>query len=82
MSTTRGQKRKNDHQEGDRNVSEGFVPPIGVENPRSSIQDVEVAGPSRSKSPRIEKSYLENLRASLKELPKSKPSSLSPRRRC
>ena len=45
MSTTRSQKRKNDRQEGDRNVSEGFVSPIGVENPRSSIQDVEVAGP-------------------------------------
>ena len=67
MSTTRSQKRKNDHQEGDRNVSEGFVSPIGVENPRSSIQDVEIAGPSRSKSPRIENSSLENLRASLKE---------------
>ena len=66
MSTTRSQKR-NDHQEGDRNVSEGFVSPIGVENSRSSIQDVEVAGPSRSKSPRIENSSLENLRASLKE---------------
>ena len=67
MSTTRSQKRKNDRQEGDRNVSEGFVSPIGVENPRSSFQDVEVAGPSRPKSPRIENSSLENLRASLKE---------------
>ena len=67
MSTTRSQKRKNDQQEGDRNVSEGFVSPVGAENHRSPIQDVEVAGPSRSKSPRIEKSSLENLRASLKE---------------
>ena len=67
MSTTRSQKRRNDQQEGDRNVSEGFVSPIGVENPCSSNQDVEVAGPPRSKSPRIENSFLENLRASLKE---------------
>ena len=67
MSTTRSQKRKNDQQEGDRNVSEGFVSPIVMGNPWSSNQDVEVAGPSRPKSPRIENSLLENLRASLKE---------------
>ena len=67
MSTTRSQKRKNDQQEGDRNVSEGFVSPIVMENPCSSNQDVEVAGPSRPKSPRIENSLLENLRASLEE---------------
>ena len=62
MSTTRSQKRRNDQQEGDRNVSEGFLSPIVMENPCSSNQDVEVAGPSR-----IENSLLENLRASLKE---------------
>ena len=67
MSTTRSQKRRNDQQEGDRNVSEGFVSPIVMENPCSSNQDVEVTGPSRPKSPRIENSLLENLRASLKE---------------
>ena len=67
MSTTRSQKRRNDQQEGDRNVSEGFVSPIVVENSCSSNQDVELAGPSRPKSPRIENSFLENLRASLKE---------------
>ena len=67
MSTTRSQKRRNDQQEGDRNVSEGFVSPIIAENSCSSNQDVEVAGPSRPKSPRIENSFLENLRASLKE---------------
>ena len=67
MSTTRSQKRKNDQQEGDRNVSEGFVSPIIMEKPCSSNQDVEVAGPSRPKSPRIENSLLENLRTSLKE---------------
>ena len=67
MSTTRSQKRRNDQQEGDRNVSEGFVSPIEMENPCSSNQDVEVAGPSRPKLPRIENSLLENLRASLKE---------------
>ena len=47
--------------------SEGFVSPIVMENPCSSNQDVEVAGPSRPKSPRIENSLLENLRASLKD---------------
>ena len=67
MSTTRNQKRRYDQQECDRNVSEGFVSPIVMENPCSSNQDVEVAGPSRPKSPRIENSLLENLRASLKE---------------
>ena len=67
MSTTRSQKRRNDQQEGDRNVSEGFVSPIVAENSCSSNQDVEVAGPSRPKSPRIENSFLENLRTSLKE---------------
>ena len=67
MSTTRSQKRRNDQQESDRNVSESFVLPIVMENPCSSDQDVEVAGPSRPKSPRIENSLLEDLRASLKE---------------
>ena len=67
MSTTRSQKRNNDQQEGDRNVSEGFVSPIIMENPCSSNQNVEVAGPSRPKSPQIENSLLESLRASLKE---------------
>ena len=66
MSTTRSQKRKNDQQESDRNVSEGFVPPV-VGNPCFPEQDVEVAGPSKPKSPRIENSLLESLRASLKE---------------
>ena len=41
MSTTRSQKRRNDQQEGDRNVSEGFVSPIVMEVPCSSNQDVE-----------------------------------------
>ena len=66
MSTTRSQKRKNDQQESDRNVSEGFISPV-AENPRFSEQVVEVAGPSKPKSPRIENSLLESLRASLKE---------------
>ena len=67
MSTTRSQKRRNNQQEGDRNVSEGFVSPIVMENPCSLNQVVTVAGPSRPKSPRIENSLLESLRASLKE---------------
>ena len=52
---------------GDRNVSEGFVSSIGVESPCSPNRDEEVAGPSKPKSPRIENSLLESLRASLKE---------------
>ena len=67
MSTTRSQKRKNDQQSTNENVSEGLVSPIVVGNPCSSNQDDEVAGPSKPKSPRIENSLLESLRASLKE---------------
>ena len=57
MSTTRSQKRRNDQQESDRNVSEGFVSPIAMENSCFPNQDVEVAGSSRPKSPRIENSF-------------------------
>ena len=66
MSTTRSQKRRNE-QQGDKDVSEGFISPIVVENPCSSNRDDEAAGPSKPKSPRIENSLLESLRASLKE---------------
>ena len=51
----------------DRIRSEGFVSPIVGSSPCSSNQDVEVAGPSRPKSPRVENSLLESLRASLEE---------------
>ena len=67
MSTTRSQKRRNDQQSASENVSEGLISPIVVENPCSLNQDDEVAGPSKPKSPRIENSLLESLRASLKE---------------
>ena len=67
MSTTRSQKRKNAQREGDDNVSEGFISPINIENSRSLDKDVELAGPSRSKSPRVENSLLESLRSSSKE---------------
>ena len=67
MSTTRSQKRRNDQQSTSENVSEGLISPIKVRNPCSSDQDDEVAGPSKPKSPRIENSLLESLRASLKE---------------
>ena len=67
MSTTRSQKRKNDQQNTSENVSEGLISPIVVGNLCSSNQDDEVAGPSKPKSPRIENSLLESLRASLKE---------------
>ena len=51
MSTTRSQKRKNTQREADDNVSEGFVSPIntGISHPLD--QNVELAGPSRPKSP-------------------------------
>ena len=67
MSTTRSQKRRNDQQNTSENVSEGLISPIVVGNPCPSNQDDEVAGPSKPKSPRIENSLLESLRASLKE---------------
>ena len=67
MSTTRSQKRKNIQQENSENVSDGFVLPVVVENPCFSEQDASTAGPSKPKSPRIENSLLESLRASLKE---------------
>ena len=67
MSTTRSPKRKNNQQEVVENVSEGFVSPVLVENSCPLDQDVVVAGPSKPKSPRVENSVLESLRASLKE---------------
>ena len=67
MSTTRIQKRKNAQLEADDNVSEGFVSPINMENSHPLDQNVELAGPSRPKSPRVENSLLESIRSSLKE---------------
>ena len=67
MCTTRSQKRKNIQQENNENVSEGFVSPVIIGNSCSSEQDVGVAGPSNPKSPRVENSFLESLRVSLKE---------------
>ena len=67
MSTTRSQKRKNIRQENSENVSDGFVSPAVVQNTCFLEQDVSTAGPSKPKSPRIENSLLESLRASLKE---------------
>ena len=67
MSTTRSQKRKNNQQEANESVSEGFVSPVVAENSRPIDQDVSVAGSSKPKSPRIEGCFLESLRASLKE---------------
>ena len=67
MSTTRSQKRKNNQQEVVENVSEGFVSPVIVENSCHLDQEVDVTGPSKPKSPRIESSFLESLRTSLKE---------------
>ena len=67
MSTTRNQKRKNNQQESTKSVSESFVSPILVNNSCHLDQDVNVAVPSRPKSPRIKNSFLQSLRASLKE---------------
>ena len=66
MSTTRSQKRKNNQQENNESVSEGFISPV-VGNPCSVDQDENVARPSEPKFPRVENSFLESLRASLKE---------------
>ena len=51
-NSTRNQKRRIFHQEGNENVSESMVPPILVENEIPVDQDVLIAGPSSSKSPR------------------------------
>ena len=67
MSTTRSQKRRNTQQENSENVSEGFVSPILMENSCPLTQDVGLAGPSKSKSPRVENSALESLRTTLRE---------------
>ena len=67
MSTTRSQKRRNDQQSTNENVSEGFISPVVEGNPCPLNQDDEVAGPSKPKYPRIENSLLESLRVSLKE---------------
>ena len=63
----RSQKRRNNQQEAIESVSEGFVSPVVVENSCPLNQDVSMAGPSKPKSPRIEGSLSESLRASLKE---------------
>ena len=58
----------NNQQENNESDSERFVSPIRVENSCPLEQDVIVAGPSKPKSPKgIEGSFLESLRASLKE---------------
>ena len=67
MSTTRSQKRKNNQQESTESVSKDFVSPIMVNNSFPLDHNVSVAGPLIPKSPRIENSILESLRASLKE---------------
>ena len=72
MSTTRSQKRRNNQQKSTKSVSEGLVSLIVVEK-----RDISVAGPSKSKSPRIEIILLESLRASLeKEIPSESKSLL------
>ena len=66
MSTTRSQKRKNNLHGSSENVSEGLISPAIVENSGFSNQDVSATGISNAKSPRIENSVLERLRASLR----------------
>ena len=67
MSTTRSQKRRNNQQESTESVSEGLVSPKTLKNVGHSEQDASIAGPSSTKSPRVDNSLLENLRASLKD---------------
>ena len=67
MSTTRSQKRRNNQQESTESVSEGLVSPKTLKNVGHSEQDASIAGPSSTKSPRVDNSLLESLRASLKD---------------
>ena len=61
----RSQTRRNLQQESTENVSGNITSPVLVENVNLGDQDFVVAGPSSAKSPRIENSVLEGLRASL-----------------
>ena len=63
MSTQRSQKKRTNQHESTENVSEDLVSPIVVENVCHLGQDASIAGPSSAKSPGIENSFLENLRA-------------------
>ena len=67
MSTTGSQKGRNNQQEVVENVSEGFVSPVVAESSRPLDQEISVVCTSKPKSPRIENSLLESIRASLKE---------------
>ena len=67
MSTTRSQKRRNNSQDNPENASEVIIPTSLQVNTDLSEQNTLIAGPSSAKSPRIEKSALEELRASLKD---------------
>ena len=64
MSTTRSQKRKKNSQDNPENVSEMIIPTTLQVNTDLNQQDILIAGPSSAKSPRIENSVLEELRAS------------------
>ena len=67
MSTTRSQKRKNNSQDNPENVSEMIFPTTLQVSTDLNQQDILIAGPSSTKSPRIENSVLEETRASLKD---------------
>ena len=67
MSTNRSQKRRSNQQESTESVSECLVSPIVLENVCHPNQHASIEGPSSAKSPKIENSFLKDLRASLKE---------------
>ena len=67
MSTTRSQKRKKNSQDNPENVSEMIIPTTLQVSTDLNQQDILIAGTSSAKSPRIENSVLEELRASLKD---------------
>ena len=67
MPTTRSQKTRNIQQVSTENESEGLTSPVLVGDEVQGNQDVMVAGPSSAKSPRIENSIFENLRASFED---------------
>ena len=65
--STRSRKRRNNQQVSTENVSEIIASPVSVRTVDLSNQDVAIAGPSSTKSPRIENSVLEGVRTSMKE---------------
>ena len=65
--STKNQKRRNNHLERTETVNETVVTPNLVENLDLGEHDVMPVGPSKAKSPIVEKTVVESLRNALKE---------------